>query len=1068
MIAARWRLSRRHRGYLLSVVVLCCALVAQNLLPLQAHASQDPYDLMTIQLNEIVDQRASMLRELGVADGAVGSILARDILAALHPALLVQRQLLSGVANQVAAAREIAPRTPVASDRSVAPGVLLGPHMPAMAASDLGPPISPEKERADAWRQSLLDATSLTVASAALVEPVTTGGSTYTSFASSQPDISTSMAPPPMTYQSLGDAADLQPLHEVEVNSAHIAVQAIAPQAVVEPQYLPNPAATITPSQTPLHGLVAVGAYNKVAQALPVALGQVAAPTALLSKGLDTTALITNMDAIQSTIGKYQLPLGGGSSPFSGTQTLASFIAPQVTWSFTSTAAMTNGSTLLAQGSAESDGGAVHSITLSAFNVPGSPPSVPGAPSASLSLALDGTGVLTAVTPISGTTTVTTIVRVPGLSNDPALQGALSRERLVLAELGGTLQTGNALFDRLKPIYDARLAVYNKQLSAVVSSNSIIEQAWWDKSQRYADYQTKLAKWQEQKDAWDRHLKDIATATPEVAPNQMPTRVANAKTDRTPAAGSGSGGKHGTSTSPSTPQATAATAPTSVRGHIFGNTHAPFSDTVGVTDSRTLQMLGPRPLDTAVAANYSTVTPGATIGPSSGDSGTPALASDSSPTPTTVSAVTAAVTESASPGPGGSPEPSPPSTPAATVAQSATAQASVSATATSEASTIVVASDTPTPDLSLAGSVSPTETPVPSLSHGTANGPDATGTSTPINQSSATSTPGAGAVAATDTATPAVDAPAATDTATPSDEPSDTSTPIARASVPTDTATPASHPSDTSTPAVDGPPATDTATPVGVPTAIESATVTGSASPLASATPDRSGGSETATGNGSQLAIASPGPKPEEVSPPGPEPVSEPLPPPLPPLPGWVTPSVPVSPVSFTNLTSHGLGPSGYANLTQQELVADGALTNVPGYQPPLRGVITTYFGGSTPWQSFHTGVDIATTDGTPVHAAAGGIVLYAGLAVPGVPTMSYGNCVVIMHNAHISTLYGHMQIGQHDLQVRAGEVVTAGQVIGYEGATGWATGPHVHFEMRLNNVAFDPLLLVGVQQITG
>jgi murein DD-endopeptidase MepM/ murein hydrolase activator NlpD len=64
--------------------------------------------------------------------------------------------------------------------------------------------------------------------------------------------------------------------------------------------------------------------------------------------------------------------------------------------------------------------------------------------------------------------------------------------------------------------------------------------------------------------------------------------------------------------------------------------------------------------------------------------------------------------------------------------------------------------------------------------------------------------------------------------------------------------------------------------------------------------------------------------------------------------------------------------------------------------------------------------------------------------------------------------MYGHMDMGLEGLQVHVGEYVQAGQVIGFEGQTGWATGPHVHFEMRLNNVAFDPLLLVSVNAITG
>jgi murein DD-endopeptidase MepM/ murein hydrolase activator NlpD len=161
------------------------------------------------------------------------------------------------------------------------------------------------------------------------------------------------------------------------------------------------------------------------------------------------------------------------------------------------------------------------------------------------------------------------------------------------------------------------------------------------------------------------------------------------------------------------------------------------------------------------------------------------------------------------------------------------------------------------------------------------------------------------------------------------------------------------------------------------------------------------------------------------------------------------------------------LASAGYGRFTQQQLVDAGVLENVTGYEPPIHGVITTLFGGSTPFQAFHTGLDIAGPDGTPVHAAAGGLVIYAGLAVPGQPTMSYGNCVVIMHNAHTVTIYGHMQLGLHDLQVRVGEVVSQGQVIGFEGATGWATGPHVHFEMRINNVAFDPLLLLNVTEVT-
>ncbi|MCA1598744.1 MAG: M23 family metallopeptidase [Chloroflexi bacterium] len=86
---------------------------------------------------------------------------------------------------------------------------------------------------------------------------------------------------------------------------------------------------------------------------------------------------------------------------------------------------------------------------------------------------------------------------------------------------------------------------------------------------------------------------------------------------------------------------------------------------------------------------------------------------------------------------------------------------------------------------------------------------------------------------------------------------------------------------------------------------------------------------------------------------------------------------------------------------------------------------------------------------------------VWAGLAVPGDDHGSYGNCVIIKHNDHISTLYAHMDDQIHPLEVRVGDVVQQGQVIGYEGMTGWTTGPHLHFEVRVDNIQVDPLLLI-------
>jgi murein DD-endopeptidase MepM/ murein hydrolase activator NlpD len=97
-----------------------------------------------------------------------------------------------------------------------------------------------------------------------------------------------------------------------------------------------------------------------------------------------------------------------------------------------------------------------------------------------------------------------------------------------------------------------------------------------------------------------------------------------------------------------------------------------------------------------------------------------------------------------------------------------------------------------------------------------------------------------------------------------------------------------------------------------------------------------------------------------------------------------------------------------------------------------------------------HTGVDFAAPTGTPIRASADGVVDVAG------PSGGYGNLVVLKHWAGYSTAYGHMSrfaAGMHK-----GVKVKQGDVIGYVGQTGWATGPHLHYEFRVNNVAQDPM----------
>ncbi|GIK87312.1 MAG: hypothetical protein BroJett026_27930 [Betaproteobacteria bacterium] len=97
-----------------------------------------------------------------------------------------------------------------------------------------------------------------------------------------------------------------------------------------------------------------------------------------------------------------------------------------------------------------------------------------------------------------------------------------------------------------------------------------------------------------------------------------------------------------------------------------------------------------------------------------------------------------------------------------------------------------------------------------------------------------------------------------------------------------------------------------------------------------------------------------------------------------------------------------------------------------------------------------HKGVDYAAPTGTPVRATADGVVAEAGVMG------GYGNTVVLRHHGAYSTLYAHLS--RFAPQLRKGTRVRQGDTIGYVGATGWATGPHLHYEFRINDEARNPL----------
>jgi murein DD-endopeptidase MepM/ murein hydrolase activator NlpD len=121
--------------------------------------------------------------------------------------------------------------------------------------------------------------------------------------------------------------------------------------------------------------------------------------------------------------------------------------------------------------------------------------------------------------------------------------------------------------------------------------------------------------------------------------------------------------------------------------------------------------------------------------------------------------------------------------------------------------------------------------------------------------------------------------------------------------------------------------------------------------------------------------------------------------------------------------------------------------------------VVTTEFGDATFAESFHRGLDLAQKLYTPVIAAADGIVLQSGLAVPGNPSQSYGMRVVIAHSPTLSTLYAHLDDTRQVPTVKAGDRVKRGQIIGYIGMTGITSGPHLHFEVHVSGEALNPRL---------
>jgi murein DD-endopeptidase MepM/ murein hydrolase activator NlpD len=112
----------------------------------------------------------------------------------------------------------------------------------------------------------------------------------------------------------------------------------------------------------------------------------------------------------------------------------------------------------------------------------------------------------------------------------------------------------------------------------------------------------------------------------------------------------------------------------------------------------------------------------------------------------------------------------------------------------------------------------------------------------------------------------------------------------------------------------------------------------------------------------------------------------------------------------------------------------------------PVRGPVTSGFGRR--WGRLHAGIDIGAGSGTPIKAAKSGVVSFSG------QMSGYGNVIIISHGGGFSTLYAH----QSRLAAGDGQSVSQGDVIGYVGSTGHSTGPHLHFETRVNGSPENPM----------
>ncbi len=157
--------------------------------------------------------------------------------------------------------------------------------------------------------------------------------------------------------------------------------------------------------------------------------------------------------------------------------------------------------------------------------------------------------------------------------------------------------------------------------------------------------------------------------------------------------------------------------------------------------------------------------------------------------------------------------------------------------------------------------------------------------------------------------------------------------------------------------------------------------------------------------------------------------------------------------VKYFNFTNQGQGGAdeNVKTVSENKYILTGKITS-----PVKNGVLTSKFGMRehpiTKKNSFHTGIDIASKKGTPIFSSFSGIVEEIGY------NEVYGNFITMRHSDSLTTFYGHCD----SIKVSHGMRIRSGEVIAEMGSTGYSTGPHLHFEIRINSIRVNPMLALG------